>query len=480
MTDPFVGTVVGDRFQISARIGEGGMGLVYSAEDRETDGQVAVKFLHQHLLQNEEFVARFRQEAKSANSFKHDHAVGVLTSGDDDQGVPYIAMEFCPGRSLHAFLEETAPVPYDRACRIAEQVLRALGEAHRSGIIHRDLKPDNIKVETRDDGTDFVMVLDFGVAKFIGTEDMSEMSGAVKTKTGVVFGTPKYMAPEQILGDPVDGRSDIYSVGAILYEMLCGVPPFESDDVMEFVTKHLTEPVIPPRKRVPNVSIPPGLERVVMEMLDKNRVARPSRAVEVADTLLLYSKPGSGAGEIGAPGPRMQVGLLFYLLGGVIGGVAAYFLCPDYAMLGALTGVGLGAGSVLAFFLFPKVGEGAFWVRSLIVAFFLAGAGAAAWLFAAATSPLVFFFPISAFLVFVLYAAGWGRRKRLPGAILAGVVAPIMIMTLMPFPADGRFLRVWGLQTLDMSSLSAGLALTALAGIFALTALAAPRAHRGL
>ena len=236
----------------------------------------------------------------------------------------------------------------------------------------------------------------------------------------------------------------------------------------------------PPRKKAPDVSIPPGLERVVMEMLDKNRVARPSRAAEVADTLLLYSKPGSGAGEIAAPAPRLQLGLLFYFLGGVVGGVAAYFLCTDYAMLGALTGVGLGVGAVLAFFLFPRVGEGAFWVRSLIVALLLAAAGAVAWLFADATSPLVFVYPISAFLMFELYAAGWGRRKRLPGLILAGAVAPILVLTLMPFPAAGHHVRLWDLQPIDVKSLSAGLALAAMAVVFALAALLAPRAHRGL
>ncbi len=480
MTDPFVGTLVGGRYQISSRIGEGGMGLVYFAEDQVTGDRVAVKFLHRHLLQNKEFVARFRQEAKSAGSFTHENVVQVLSAGDSDDGVPFIAMDFCPGRSLLTFIEETAPVPYDRACRIVEQVLRALSEAHRNGIIHRDLKPDNIKVETRDDGTDFVKVLDFGVAKFIGTEDMSEMSGAVKTKTGVVFGTPKYMAPEQILGDPVDGRSDIYSVGAILYEMLSAHPPFESDDVMEFVTKHLTEPVMPLRRKAPNVSVPPGLEQVVLAMLDKNRVARPSRAAEVADTLLLYSQPGAGAGERGAGAPRLQIGLLLYLVAGLLGGAAAYLLAPEHAWLGGLTGVGLGIACVVAFFLFPKVGEGAFWVRTLIVALLLAGTGAAAHLFAGEVRPLVYFYPVSAFLVFVLYAVGWGRRKRLPAVILAGLLAPILILVLMPYPEGNRFVTFWSLDAYDMRSLTTGLALAAIAVVFALVTLLAPRAHRGL
>jgi len=480
MTDPFVGTLVGGRYQITSRIGEGGMGLVYAADDQVTGGPAAVKFLHRHLLQNTEFVARFRQEAKSAGSFTHDNVVRVISAGDSEDGVPFIAMDFCPGRSLHAFLVEYAPVPYDRACRIIEQVLRALSEAHRNGIIHRDLKPDNIKVETRDDGTDFVKVLDFGVAKFIGTEDMSEMSGAVKTKTGVVFGTPKYMAPEQILGDPVDGRSDIYSVGAILYEMLSGHPPFDSDDVMEFVTKHLTEPVVPLRKKAPDVSVPPGLERVVLSMLDKNRVARPSRAAEVADTLLLYSKPGAGAGEIGAGSPRMQIGLLLYFVAGLVGGAAAYVLAPDHALLGGLTGVGLGIACVVAFFLFPKVGEGAFWVRTLIVAVLLTGAGAAAWLFAGELRPLVYFYPVSAFLVFVLYAVGWGRRKRLPGVILAGLLAPMLILVLMPYPEGKQYLMLWSLDAYNLQSLTTGIALAAMAVVFAFVTLFAPRAHRGL
>lgn len=480
MTDPFVGTVVGGRYQITSRIGEGGMGLVYIADDEVTGEKAAVKFLHRHLLQNQEFVARFRQEAKSAGSFDHENVVKVISAGDSDDGVPFIAMDFCPGRSLRTFLDELSPVPYDRVCRIGEQVLRALSEAHRNGIIHRDLKPDNIKVETRDDGTDFVKVLDFGVAKFIGTEEMSEMSGAVKTKTGVVFGTPKYMAPEQILGDPVDGRSDIYSVGAILYEMLSGHPPFDSDDVMEFVTKHLTEPVLPLRRKAPNVSVPPGLERVVLAMLDKNRVARPTRAAEVADTLLMYSKPGAGGGELGAAAPRLQIGLVFYLLAGLAGGAAAYFLAPKHGMLGGLTGVGLGVACVVAFYLFPKVGEGAFWVRTLIVALLLGAAGAGAFFIAKEEMPLVYFYPVSAFLVFELYAVGWGRRKRLPGVILAGLVAPVLILLLMPFPEGKSYVRLMSLETWDLESMTTGIALAAMAVVFALFTLFTPRAHRGL
>jgi Protein kinase domain len=480
MTDPFIGNVVGERFEITSRLGEGGMGLVYFAEDKATNGKAAVKFLHKHLLANGDFVARFRQEARSAGSFRHENAVRILDSGDDENGVPFIAMDFCGGKSLRGFIEEHGPIPYDRVSRIGEQILRALAEAHKHGIVHRDLKPDNIKVETREDGSDLVKVLDFGVAKFIGTEDMKEMDGAVKTKTGVVFGTPKYMAPEQILGDPVDGRSDIYSVGAIFYEMLSGRPPFETDDVMEFVSKHLTEPVVPLHKLVPDIPVPPGLERLVLDMLDKNRVARPARAAEVADNLLRYSKPGSGAGERLRHGRQFHPALLLYLAGGLAGGGAAFALCSAHSLLGLLTGAGLGVGSLLVFFLFPKVGEGAFWLRSLVVALILAASGAAAMLIGGESPPLVYVYPIAAFLVFVFYAVGWGRRKRIPGPLLAGLVAPILTMLLLPYPAGEGFVRIWALENLGVETLAPGLALGALALVFALFSIAAPRAERGL
>ena len=291
MSDPYVGKTVAERFKITSRIGEGGMGLVYFAEDLATKSQAAVKFLHRHLISNEEFVARFRQEAKTASQFRHENAVRVLDSGEDEDGTPFIAMDFCPGRSLRALIDEAAPFAVDRACRIAEKILRALAQAHKHGIIHRDLKPDNIKVESDGSENEVVKVLDFGVAKFIGSEDMQEMSGAVKTATGVVFGTPKYMAPEQIRGEGVDSGSDIYAVGAILYEMLSGHPTFDADDMMEFVTKYLNQPVPDIGIRAGDIDIPVAVRKLTMQMLDKDREKRPGNASEIAN------RPAASSGD---------------------------------------------------------------------------------------------------------------------------------------------------------------------------------------
>ncbi len=475
MTDPQLGKIVGERFRLTSRIGEGGMGVVYLAEDQAGGGRAAVKFLHRHLLQNADFLARFRQEAKSAGRFRHENAVRILAEGDDEDGVPWIAMEFCPGKSLKAVLREEGPLSVSRSCRIAEQILRALAAAHERGIIHRDLKPENVKVESGEDG-DTIKVLDFGVAKFVGTDAGDEMTGAVKTKTGVVFGTPKYMSPEQILGEPVDARSDIYSVGAILYEMLTGTPPFASNDIMGFVTKHVKEPVERPSVRAPDRNIPEALERIVMETLEKNRVARPARAAEVADSLRPFTKVSGKAAERRGR-PALAWRHLVLAAGGGLGAAASFLLVPEHAVAGAAPAAGLGVGAALAFLRFPSVGEAAFWLRLLVVAVFVGGAAAAGWAVTGDHPFLAAGLALGALFVFVLHSMGWGRRSRLGAFLLGGIVAPLLAIPLLPLPGGNEYRAIWEIENPGLEDAGPALALLALALLFALASLAAPRAR---
>ncbi|MHC4821826.1 MAG: serine/threonine-protein kinase, partial [Planctomycetota bacterium] len=220
--DPYLGKTIAGRFEVENVLGEGGMGKVYGAKDLETGGMAALKVVVGQLTGNEEYVKRLQQEARTAGRLRHEAAVRIVAFGETESGAPYLAMEYCLGVTLKDMLAKEGHLPIARACNIASQMIDAVGSAHKQGIIHRDLKPEHIKIAPDAMRGEAVKVLDFGVAKFIGGEDAPEMENAVKTKTGIILGTPKYMAPEQIRGEQVDGRADLYSCGAILYELLSG------------------------------------------------------------------------------------------------------------------------------------------------------------------------------------------------------------------------------------------------------------------
>jgi hypothetical protein len=472
VTTERLGTQIGARFRLLSVLGEGGMGTVYLADDIAGGGKAAVKFLRPHLVTNEEFVARFRQESRSASRFRHESAVRVLATGDDNSGVPWIAMEYCGGSTLKEIVAAEAPLEISRACKLAEQILRALTEAHASGIIHRDLKPGNVKVERSEEG-ELAKILDFGVAKFVGSEDEEEMSGAVKTKTGVVFGTPKYMSPEQILGEPVDSRSDIYSVGAMLYEMLTGTPPFQSDDVIGFVTKHMKEAVEPMAERAPEVAIPAELETITRGMLEKNRVARPARAAEVAESLEPFVKAGAAFGR-----RILRLRTLGFLAGGIVGGALTALVAPRIAAPGASAAFGLGVGSAVSFLLFPRAGEISFWIRTLIVAATLAATGGLMYLVTGGPGMLVLALGAASMLVFVLFSAGWGNGSRIVGAAMGGLLGPILSVPFLPFPSGDGYVRLWNVPEMDLSTLGPAAAICLIGIAFAGGALVAPDSVR--
>jgi len=279
--DGYVGKTIAGKYRVEEQIGEGGMGKVYRARQLALDKPVVLKVLHASLLSDERTVARFQREAKAASRLNHPNSISILDFGQAEEAL-YIAMEFIAGKDLHHILSREWPLPEARVVRIVGQVLSALSDAHGAGVIHRDLKPENIMVEQRRDEPDFVKVLDFGIAKI---QDSSGEDGPALTRAGFVCGTPEYMSPEQARGGTLDHRSDLYAVGVILYQLVTGKLPFESDSAVGYATKHLTEQPMPPSQRRPDARISPGMERLILRALDKDPNQRPQTAVEFRELL---------------------------------------------------------------------------------------------------------------------------------------------------------------------------------------------------
>src|SRR5262245_59225054 len=217
-----IGRTIGN-YLLSRKIGEGVMGAVYFAQHPRIGRKVAIKVLHPELSKNPEIVARFFTEAKAANEIKNEHIIEILDFGELDDGTSYFIMEWLEGRSLAEAMGATGKFTIERSLHVLRGVGRALAAAHARGIVHRDLKPDNIFLIPRGDETEFVKVLDFGIAKLMTSDPMARY----KTQTGAIMGTPYYMSPEQCRGNTreIDHRSDIYSVGVIVYQMVAGKLP---------------------------------------------------------------------------------------------------------------------------------------------------------------------------------------------------------------------------------------------------------------
>jgi len=260
--DPLIGRVLDGRYLVEKVLGEGGMGIVYRAKHTALGKPLAVKVLRAEVSKDQEIVQRFRQEAQSATAIGNEHIIDISDFGTLPDGSTYFVMEFLDGIAVTTAMEIDRPLPAARTVRIAKQICTALGAAHQAGIVHRDLKPDNIYLVKRSNDSDFVKVLDFGIAKVGGATSKL-------TRAGQVFGTPHYMSPEQCAGTNVDQRTDIYALGVILYEMVSGRVPFDADNLMGILTKHLYENPIPPRELPPPTDVPPALESVIMKALEK-------------------------------------------------------------------------------------------------------------------------------------------------------------------------------------------------------------------
>ncbi len=279
--DPMVGTILGDRYRIASRIGEGGMGMVYLGEHILMKKQVAIKLLHEDLGLVDDAVKRFEREAQSASRLNHPGIVGVTDFGRAQNGLLFLVMEYVAGRSLAEVIRGRA-LPLEHALHLTRLILRGLAHAHEAGIVHRDLKPANIMVIEREGASDVVKILDFGIAKMTDPEDNHDVA---LTRGGMIFGTPSYMSPEQAAGDPVDTRSDLYSCGVILFEMLTGRKPFVADDLVKLMAMQITAPTPRFAEAAPHLQIPRSVEAAVMHALAKSREDRFSSALEFLDAL---------------------------------------------------------------------------------------------------------------------------------------------------------------------------------------------------
>ncbi|MEN9579385.1 MAG: hypothetical protein RJA70_2394, partial [Pseudomonadota bacterium] len=277
--DPLVGKVLPGGYQVVDLLGVGGMGRVYRAEQRALGRTVAVKVIHPHLLSDEKSLARFMTEARATSQLNHPNSVSVIDFGKTDDGHPYLVMEFLRGRNLAQVQALEGPLSIPRIIGVLQQVLLALGEAHELEMIHRDLKPENIVLEPLRRGGDFVKVVDFGLAKLKTTEAPGI------TMPGIVCGTPDFMAPEQGRGDPIDGRSDLYAVGVVLFWLLTGRLPFESSSPTQVVLMHISMPVPNARELAPQREIPDALLAVLNKALAKNAKDRFQDAHEFVDAL---------------------------------------------------------------------------------------------------------------------------------------------------------------------------------------------------
>jgi serine/threonine protein kinase len=272
----FIGQVLDGKYKLVAKLGEGGMGSVYLGIQSQIDREVAVKILRSEFKVNSTAVKRFLREARAASKLSHPNSITVYDFGQAMSGDLYIVMERLTGVSLADVLDDAGPMPVERAVRILTQICDSLTEAHRLGITHRDLKPENIHIEQKAGNPDFVKVLDFGIAKMRADSDDTNKA----TQTGMICGTPSYMSPEQAMGRELDGRSDLYALGILLYEMLTNQRPFEGDAAMEVMLKHINEPPPDIFQRT-GIRVPAGIQDAIEKLLAKDPARRPPHCEEV-------------------------------------------------------------------------------------------------------------------------------------------------------------------------------------------------------
>jgi tRNA A-37 threonylcarbamoyl transferase component Bud32 len=297
-----IGQVIAGRYRVEARLGEGGMGSVYRVEHTHMRKRMALKVLHREMTSQAEIVARFEREAMAAAHIEHPNVAGATDFGKLEDGSCYLVLEYVEGASLRALIEQ-GPVEAARAVHIALQILAALKRAHELGIVHRDLKPENVLLVHKDDDPDFVKVLDFGIARVpIGA--IAGDVGPSITRAGMVYGTPEYMAPEQALGQGVDGRSDLYGVAVILFELLVGKRPYDSKDKVALLGQHVAGPIPSVRERAPLGAVGPELDRIVSRMLAKSPSDRYGDAATAAEALLgaMSGPPSASRTEVRGAG----------------------------------------------------------------------------------------------------------------------------------------------------------------------------------
>jgi len=272
-SNDIIGSVLADRYHVIRKLGEGGMGQVYLAEHVKMGRMCAIKVMNLSLVQDADAVGRFNREAANASRINHPNIAAIYDFGETSDGLIYLAMEFVEGESLTKLCEALGALAAPRAAEIARQVASALEAAHERGIVHRDLKPDNIMISRGRDGADLVKVVDFGIAK------AADGAGQKVTRTGLVVGTPEYMSPEQLTGDTLDGRSDLYALALVTFNMLTGMLPFTGQTTQEALLKRLTDRPLSLAEARPDLAWPPALQAVLdraLSRLASDRYQHPS------------------------------------------------------------------------------------------------------------------------------------------------------------------------------------------------------------
>lgn len=310
--DPLAGRVLSGRYRLLEVIGRGGMGAVYRAHHILLDKPVAVKVLRQELASDTEAVARFHREARSASRLDHEHIIRVSDFGQTDDGLLFLAMELLDGENLAQALRRGV-LPWRRVLMIVRDIALGLAHAHEQGVIHRDLKPENIVLTRRGKSRSSVKVLDFGLAKLVShragdatiAEPEPDLAVQSLTRTGVVFGTPEYMSPEQAEGRPLDSRTDLYALGVVTYQMLCGKLPFTAPTFLALIAKTVNEPPPSLHSQDPTLFCPQEAEDLVLGCLAKRPEDRPQTAEQIADRLdqILAAHPAETvpSGELSVP-----------------------------------------------------------------------------------------------------------------------------------------------------------------------------------
>ena len=306
-----VGSIIAERYHVLKKLGEGGMGQVYLAEHVKMGRKSAVKVMNPGMVHDGDAISRFNREAANASRINHPNVAGIYDFGETPEGLIYLAMEFIEGQSLTALVESAGALPAMRAADITKQAADGLQVAHDMGIVHRDLKPDNIMIAKNRDGSDLVKVVDFGIAKAAGSDAQKV------TKTGLVVGTPEYMSPEQLAGDKLDGRSDVYSLALVAFNMLTGKLPFPSETVQESMIMRLTDRPKSLVDMAPTTAWPEDVQQVMDKALERDAKLRyqsagefgralwlavermPASATSAAGTMVMSSAAAGAAG--GAP-----------------------------------------------------------------------------------------------------------------------------------------------------------------------------------
>lgn len=287
MTAP--GTILADRYVLDSALGEGAMGVVYAGRRLADSHPVAVKVLLPEIAASVEMRKRFLREATALMTLQHPNVIGVLEFGETTDSC-FLVMELLRGESLQSYIEEN-PITPETALVIADQMLAGLGFAHAHGVLHRDIKPENLFVVTQPDGSRAIKLLDFGLAKFLDRNSLAPES--TLTVKGAILGSPPYMSPEQIFGQTVDARADVYSAGVVLFELLTGIWPFMAEEVSELFRAHALDPVPPLAVARPALRVVPELDALIQTAMAKEPDKRFADAQQMRSALARVPRPSA-------------------------------------------------------------------------------------------------------------------------------------------------------------------------------------------